>query len=38
MPNTDRNGLAISVIGVPGHDESCSGPAGPPVTFSASPA
>ena len=28
MPNTDRNGLAISVIGVPGQDESCSGPPG----------
>ena len=27
MPNTDRNGLAISVIEVPGQDESCSGPA-----------
>ena len=38
MPNTDRNGLAISVIEVPGQDESCSGPPGPAVTFSTSPA
>ena len=37
MPNTDRNGLAISVSVVPGQDESCSGPPGPAVTFSTRP-